>query len=126
MGHMDELRRMRRKTGGSGSFILKNGEVYRFDPSEAWQSVYMHAAINARRDYRREPRTKEVPEILRKIAQAKDRYGAVAQVWPDALNPNRQTYDSGGVFTAVDLRHLAETGELRPRLMAPSYPPVAS
>ena len=117
---------MRRKSGGSGSFTLKSGEVYRFDPEQAGQSVYMHAAINARRDYRPEPRTKEVPEILRKIAQAKDRHAAITQVWPDALNPTKQTYDSGGVFTVVDLKHLVATGEIRPRLMAPSYPPAAS
>ena len=117
-----DINRLRRASGASASFRIKSGAEHRFSPKEALQAVYLHGSMCARSDYHRRPRPKRYPEILVKISEAEDRNYGVRLLFPDDVLLG--TYDQGGPFCGADLAHLVETGELRPRLMAPSYPPI--
>jgi len=116
-----ELKKMLERTGGSGSFMLKGGKKYTYDPGQAGREIYFHAGACARADYHHQPRP-ALPEVLKKLAKAKDREWAMRQFFPDVRLP--LTVDNPGPFTAVCLNALVEKGEIVPRLMASSYPPV--
>jgi len=123
MGILDELDRYKRgKRTGRRSFLIEDGTRYYFEVGEAWSTIFMHAATCGRCDYKREPRPKDVREVLVKLSQAKDREKAVRMIYPSEVLDG--THDQGGPFCAFDLRHLVETGELVPRLFAASSPPV--
>jgi len=99
---------------------LKDGSTYHFERGEVFSHVYMHAAQCCRADYRRQPRPKHIPEVLTKLAQAKDREVAVRLLYPS------EVLDGTGPFCAFDLKTLIETGELKPRIFAPSAEPITS
>ena len=123
MGIFDELNRLRKGKGsGTRSFLLKNGTRYYFDLQEAFSHIFLHASVCARAGYKRKARPKHLPEVLVKLSQAKDRERAIRMLYPTEILAS--TWEQGGPFCAIDLKHLVETGELIPRCFAPSYPPI--
>ena len=94
--------------GKLGSFELREGGSYWFDPSNTYKELFLHASNSLRADYKGEPRP-DPPEILRALARAKDRKAALEGLYP-----------TGGsmLFSAYDLEALVERGELVPRPFA--------
>jgi hypothetical protein len=100
------LRRLEKAVRGKlGSFELREGGRYWFDPTNTYMELFRHASNSLRSDHKGEPRP-DPPEILTALARAKDRKAALEGLYP-----------TGGsmLFCAYDLEALAEHGELVPR-----------
>src|SRR5215218_1116178 len=106
MGPRRRLRRLEKAMQGKvGSFELREGGHYWFDPTNTYKELFLHAANSVRADYKGEPRP-DPPEILRALARAKDRKAAL-----EGLYPSRGSM----LFSVYDMEALVERGELVPR-----------
>lgn len=97
------MRRLEREAEqGMSSFELTNGRRYLFDPEEAGKITFLYFAHSLNADYLREPRP-EPPDLLKAVADAKDRGGALYRVMGTATH------------LPVDREALVERGEFLPR-----------
>jgi hypothetical protein len=110
-----EVDRLRREAGGR-AILLRDGTHFRYSREETAVALFMHATRCLHADYAGEPRP-EAPAILCAVARAKDRRGALAQLYP--LWPQSRP------FTPYDLAALVETGELVPAEFNPDFPIAA-
>jgi len=105
MALRDKLRRLEKNMRGQlGYFELADGTRYYFDPQGVFRHTFIYFANSLRTDYKREPRP-EPPEILRAIANAKDRGEALALVMGDYSH------------LPIDQEALIQRGEFVPRSM---------
>jgi hypothetical protein len=103
MALRDKLRKLEKTMRGNmGSFELKDGKRYYFEPMQAYKSAFGYWSDSLLADYRREPRP-EPPEVLQMVANARDR--------GDTLN----AVETGYSFLPVDREALIERGEFVPR-----------
>ena len=106
MGPRRRLRRLEKALQGKlGSFELREGGSYWFDPSNTYKELFLHAANSLRADYKGEPRP-DPPEILMALMRAKDRKAALEELYPTR---------GSTLFCAYDLEALVERSELVPR-----------
>ncbi len=102
MGLRDTIRRLERTARGHLSwFELASGTRYYFDPMQAARAVYLYYCAAGRADCDREPRP-EPPDVLKAVANAKDRRQALSAVM------------AGSSFLPVEEEALAERGEFVP------------
>lgn len=88
--------------GNMESFELQDGRRYYFDPEEACKITFGFFGNSLTADYLREPRP-EPPELLKAVANAKDRGEALFRVMGRAA------------CLPLDREALVERGELVPR-----------
>ena len=98
-----KLDRLQKTMQGKLSFFeLADGRRYCFDPQETFRATFMFLADSLQADHAREPRP-EPPEVLRAVADARDRRTALDRVM------------GGYPHLPLDLEALVERGELVPR-----------
>jgi len=103
MALRDKLRRLEKTVRGNlKSFELADGRRYYFDPQEASRITFRFFTDCMRADWKREPRP-EPPEVLRAVADARDRDEALNRVM------------GGGPHLPVDRAALVERGAFEPR-----------
>jgi len=90
--------------GHADSIELADGSRYFFAPGEVWQEVFRHGSDCLRADYAGEPRPSP-PEILKAVAQSKNRRAAVEKLYAPGSQP----------FLAYDQEALVKRGEFIPR-----------
>ena len=116
MGTRDKLRRLEKSMRDRlTSFALEDGSTFYFDPEEAFTATFGFFTASLRADWEREPRPQQ-PEVLRAVADAKDRRRALELVM------------QGSSFLPLDEGSLVERGEFVPRRLvsdpASPYQPV--
>lgn len=99
-GKLDRLEKTMR--GQLAHFELAGGRRYYFDPDEAFKITFGFFGDSLTADYRREPRP-EPPDLLKAVADAKDRGEALFRVMGKAS------------LLPIDRGALIERGELKPR-----------
>jgi hypothetical protein len=103
MALRDRLRRLEKTMRGRlAYFELADGQTYYFDPQEVSRHTFMYFANSLTADYQRVPRP-EPPDILRAVADARDRGEALSRVMGDYSH------------LPVDRGALVERGEFVPR-----------
>jgi hypothetical protein len=90
--------------GDADSIELTDGSRYFFEPGEAWKEVFRHGSDSLEADYRGKTRPSP-PEILKAVAQAKNRRAAVEKLYAPGTHP----------FNAYDMEELVEHCKLIPR-----------
>ncbi len=99
----DKLRRLEKLArGGLGSFVLRDGSRYYFEPMQAHKAAFGYWSDSLLADYRREPRPSP-PAIFQAVAGARDRGDAL-----DAV-------EAGYSFLPVDREALVKRGEFLSR-----------
>jgi hypothetical protein len=112
VGLRDKLRRLEKAAQGKLShFELADGQRYYFDPQETFSTTFRFFTDSMRADYRHEPRP-EPPDLLKAVADAKDRGEAFSRIM------------GGCSHLPLDREGLVEHGEFVPRsfLAGHSYP----
>ncbi len=99
-GKIDRLQKAMQ--GKLKSFELADGRQYYFDPQEAFKATFLFFTDSMRADHRREPRP-EPPEVLRAVADARDRRAALSHIM------------DGGSHLPLDREALVERGAFVPR-----------
>ena len=103
MGLRAKVSRLQRAMRGTmDSFELADGGRFYFDPQEVFWVTFKYFTDSMRADWKREPRP-EPPELLRAVADAKDRSEALHRVM------------GGSSFLPVEREALLERGEFVPR-----------
>src|SRR5829696_7593333 len=103
MALRDRFRRLEKAMRGKLSYFeLADGRQFYFDPQEAFKTTFLFFMNSLRADYACEPRP-EPPEVLKAVANAKDRREALSRVM------------GGSAFLPVDGEALVERGEFVPR-----------
>ncbi len=104
MALRDKLRRLERLARGKlDSFVLADGTRYYYDPQEAFKNAFQFFSDSMRADHSGEPRP-DPPEIMRAIADARDR--------ADALSRAMSGYSH---LLPIDRDALLSRGEFVPR-----------
>ncbi len=103
MGLRAKVNRLQKAMRGKlDSFELADGGRFYFDPQDAFSITFVYFTDSMRSDWKREPRP-EPPELLRAVADAKDRSEALHRVM------------GGSSFLPVDREALVERGQFVPR-----------
>ncbi len=105
MALRDKFRRLEKRMQGQlGYFELRSGQRYYFDSEEAFKITFGFFGDSLTADYRREPRP-EPPDLLKAVADAKDRGGALYRVMGDFshLPIERETLLERGEFVPRSL-----------------------
>ncbi len=103
MGLKGKVARLQKLLRGSlESFELANGQRYYFDPEEAFKITFGFFGNSLTADWKREPRP-EPPDLLKAVAEARDRGEALFRVMGEATH------------LPIDREALVERGELLPR-----------
>lgn len=98
-----KLDRLQKTMQGKLSFFeLADGRRYYFDPQETFRATFMFLADSLQADHARDPRP-EPPEVLRAVADAKDRETALTRIM------------DGRSHLPLDREALVERGEFVPR-----------
>jgi hypothetical protein len=103
MALRDKFRRLEKSMQGKlAHFELEDGQRFYFSPDEAFKATFSYFTNCMRTDWKREPRP-EPPEVLRAVANAKNREEALERVM------------GGSSFLAVDREALVKRGKFVPR-----------
>ncbi|MCA1702016.1 MAG: hypothetical protein LC781_03750 [Actinobacteria bacterium] len=103
MGLRDRFRRLEKTMQGRlAYFELSGGQRFYFDPHEAFSITFRFFADSMLADHKREPRP-EPPELLKAVADAKDRGEALSRVM------------GGCSHLPLDREALVSRGEFVPR-----------
>lgn len=90
--------------GNLSSFVLQDGSTYWYDQGETWMELFGHGSECLQADYEGRSRP-DPPQILRAVANAKDRRLVVERLYPQGSLP----------LMAYDVDVLIESGEFVPR-----------
>lgn len=113
MGLKTRLDKLRRDIRGNlGSFLLADGTRHYFNPEASHAVLFRYFTDSMRADHRREPRP-EPPELLKAVANARDREAALSQVMgKNKLLPvSREDLVRRGQFIPHTLRASDRQGE---------------
>jgi hypothetical protein len=102
MGLRERLGRLKKAMEGHADSIeLTDGSRYFYEPGEVFSTTFRFFTVSLRADYRCEPRP-EPPDLLKAVADAKDRGEALFRIM------------EGGSHLPLDREALVERGEFVP------------